>query len=336
MKILKNHSLKNYNTFGINVNAKLFTKVHSIDDFKKISKTKEFRDNKILLLGSGSNILFIKDFDGLVVKDEIKGIEIVTENKDYIWIKAGGGEDWNDFVNYCVDNNYAGIENLSLIPGTVGAAPIQNIGAYGVELKDIFEQLEAINLKNTSISIFKKKDCKFGYRDSVFKNKLKGKYFISSVTLRLNKKPVFKTSYGAIEDTLKDLDLKKNIKNISSVVSKIRESKLPYPKEIANAGSFFKNPVVDEKKFNDLMKRYPSIPNFKTGKSIKVSAAWFIEKCGWKGKRIGNIGVHDKQALVLVNYGNAGGKEIKKLAEDIVESVKSKFGIILNLEVSIV
>ncbi len=339
MIIQKNISLKNLNTFGIDVSAKYFAEISSVDELRELLATEEFKTNKRFILGGGSNILLTQDVDALVIKNNLKGIEVVRETDSEVFLKVGSGEVWHDIVLHTVEKNWGGIENLSLIPGSVGAAPVQNIGAYGVEVREAFENLEAINLESGELELFSAEDCLFGYRDSVFKNKLKDQYFITSVTFRLKKNPQeFTTSYKTLKETLAT----KNIENIdlatvSETVSEIRRSKLPYPDKIPNAGSFFKNPVVSKKVFDQLTQEHGEMPHHvQENGDVKLQAAWFIEQCGWKGKRVGNAGVHDKQALVLVNFGGATGLEIKKLSEDIQESVQKKFGVLLEPEVTII
>lgn len=283
-------------------------------------------------------MLFTKNFDGLLIKNNIKGIEVVEETDEEIILRVGAGEVWHDFVMYCVANNYAGLENLSLIPGTVGASPMQNIGAYGVEVKDVILNVETMHLKDLTIKNFSNETCEFDYRSSVFKTSQKGKYFITAVIFKLSKKPKINSSYGAIEDELKKMGVvHPSIQDVSKAVINIRQSKLPDPKEIGNSGSFFKNPVVDLEKKEELLHRYPSIPYYpqKDG-TFKIAAGWLIEACGWKGKRIDDFGVHSKQALVLVNYGGASGTQIYNLSEDIIASVRNTFGIELEREVNII
>jgi UDP-N-acetylmuramate dehydrogenase len=283
-------------------------------------------------------MLFTSDFDGLVIKINIGGIEVVNETDEHVYIKVGAGVVWHDLVLYCIERNYAGMENLSLIPGTVGAAPMQNIGAYGVEIKEIFENLEAIHMQTGQSRIFGNADCLFGYRESIFKKELKGQYVIVNVTFRLNKVPVFNTSYGAILDTLKTMNVQDlSIKAISDAVCQIRKSKLPDPAEIGNAGSFFKNPEIPLEQYNKLQQQYPQIPGYVvSAQTMKVPAGWLIEQTGWKGKQVGNTGVHKNQALVLVNYGKAQGNEIKALSEEVQRTVHEKFGIWLQAEVNFV
>jgi len=339
MQIRENILLKPYNTFGIDANAKYFASFESVDDLQKLltdSLVKEQRNK--MILGGGSNILLTKDVEGIVLKNEIFGIDVIKEDEDHIYVKAGAGENWHRLVMYCVKNNYAGMENLSLIPGNVGASPMQNIGAYGVEVKDIFLELEAYHVQDKTKVRFSLPDCEFGYRDSVFKRKYKNQFVITSVTYRLNKKPVFQTSYGAIQQELEKMNVKKlSIQAISKAVVHIRSSKLPDPKEVGNAGSFFKNPQVDKEQFKQLQKEFPSIPSFPIDEQhVKVPAGWLIEQCGWKGFRKGDAGCYPKQALVLVNYGDAKGEDIYALSEEILQSVKAKFSIDLEREVNVV
>ncbi|MDF2157769.1 UDP-N-acetylmuramate dehydrogenase [Algoriphagus sp. CAU 1675] len=335
MNIQENISLQAFNTFGINKNARFFTVCKSIDDLKDSLSFAAKKNLPVLILGGGSNILLTKDLEALVMKNELKGIHKIKEDKEYVWVEVGAGEIWHDWVMTAIENNWAGIENLSLIPGTVGASPMQNIGAYGVEIKEVFEELKALNRKTLEIEKFDAEACQFGYRESVFKNELKDQYIICSVTFRLRKNPIFKTEYGAIQEILeKNKSQKISIKSISDAVIAIRKSKLPNPKEIGNAGSFFKNPTISNKQYERIRSEYPQIPGYPTEEGIKIPAAWLIEQAGWKGKRFGEIGVHEKQPLVLVNYGKGEGKEVKSLSEKIQKSVLEKFGIQLTPEVN--
>jgi UDP-N-acetylmuramate dehydrogenase len=346
MKIQKNYNLSKLNTFGINAYASFFVEIKSETDLQELLNLPEFKENKKIFLGGGSNILFTKDWNGIVVLNKLKGIEITKEDLENIEIRSMGGELWNDLVIFAVKNNYWGIENLSLIPGTVGAAPIQNIGAYGVELKDTLVNIEAFEIETSKKRIFTKEECKLGYRNSIFKNELKGQYFISAITLKLSKIPKINISYGALKKYLDEHKIEiRNSKaspvglrprDISDAISAIRRSKLPDPKIIGNAGSFFKNVFVEKNKLAKLLEKYPDMPHFTEDEIIKIPAGWLIEQCKWKGKRLGNVGVHEKQALVLVNYGNANGKEILELANKIMASVKEKFGLELVPEVNIV
>ncbi len=334
MEIKKNISLKPYNTFGIDVSASSFIEVDSVEDLKSI-----LQDNSqpLLILGGGSNLLFTKDFDGLAIKNNLKGIEIVAEYENEVHIKVGAGEVWHQFVLFCIAKGYAGIENMSLIPGNVGASPMQNIGAYGVEVKDVIIEVEAFNLKDYSTQLFSNKACDFGYRTSIFKTTEKGNYFITAVTFKLKKQAEINTSYGAIDSELQRMEITSpTIKDVSDAVINIRSSKLPDPKEIGNSGSFFKNPVVSEVVKNEILENHPNAPNYpQANGGFKMAAGWLIEQCGWKGKRIDDYGVHKLQALVLVNYGGAKGEDIYALSEDIIASVKDKFGIELEREVNI-
>ncbi len=329
-----NHSIQTYNTFGIQVKAKEFVAISSLKELKEALLFNE--KEQTLFLGGGSNMLFTKDFEGLIIKNEIKGRIIQKEDDENVLIKFYSGENWHESVMYCVENGYSGIENLSLIPGTMGAAPMQNIGAYGVELESVFVELEALNLKTLELETFTHQQCEFGYRESVFKRKLKNQYFIFSVTLKLSKQFVPKISYGDIQSVLSEKGvINPNIKDVSDAVISIRQSKLPDPKELGNSGSFFKNPTISQEVYNQLKFDYPEMKGFPNEHGVKIPAAWLIENAGWKGKRIGNTGSHAKQALVLVNYGGASGLEVKSLAYQIIDSIKSKFNITLEPEVNI-
>jgi UDP-N-acetylmuramate dehydrogenase len=328
--------LKPFNSFGISAIANEFIEIASFDQLKLLIQSQKL--NNFLVLGGGSNILFTKDFDGLILKNQLLGISVLEENNETVLVKAAGGENWHNFVRHCVSNGWGGIENLSLIPGSVGAAPLQNIGAYGVEIKESLVSLEAINLLTGELKTFNNEQCQFGYRESIFKHQLKGQYFICSVTFKLNKNAVPNISYGDISKVLNEWNiLQPDIADVSDAVIHIRTSKLPDPALIGNAGSFFKNPVIDLSKFLDLQKRFPDIKSFPAADGkIKIPAAWLIEQCGFKGKRFGNVGVHENQALVLVNYGGGTGKDILELSKRIIESVKEKFGIELQTEVNII
>lgn len=338
MKVAENISLHPYNTFGITARARFFTEIFSVADLQEVLKHPDYQAMPKLILGGGSNILLTGDFEGLVIKISITGIEQVAEDADHVYLKVGAGVVWHTLVMYCIENNFAGLENLSLIPGTVGAAPMQNIGAYGVEIKETFESLEAIHMQTGEVRQFTHAQCGFGYRESIFKKELKGEYIITSVTFMLNKVPVFNTSYGAIQDILKQMNVQQlNLRAVSDAVIQIRRSKLPDPAEIGNAGSFFKNPEISREQFEALQAQYPAIPGYVTSPdTVKVPAGWLIEQCGWKGKIIGKAGVHKNQALVLVNYGGANGHEIKALSEQVQQSVKEKFGIDLQTEVNFI
>jgi UDP-N-acetylmuramate dehydrogenase len=336
MLIRENISLKPLNTFGMDVSARWFTALRENEQLNELFGAAEWKNKPRFILGGGSNILFTKNVDALVVRNELKGIEVVKEDADFVYVRSGAGEVWHEFVMDCIKNNRAGVENLSLIPGSVGAGPMQNIGAYGVELKDVFHELEAYHLEEGITKVFSAEECKFGYRESVFKHELKNQFFITSVTFRLKKKPDLNTSYGAIEKELEVMGVKEpTIAAISQAVINIRSSKLPDPKQIGNAGSFFKNPVVSAEKHAQLKKDFPEIVSFPNGEDFKLAAGWMIEKCDWKGKRFGDAGVHKNQALVLVNYGNAKGNEIYDLSTRVLESVMEKFGVMLEREVNI-
>jgi UDP-N-acetylmuramate dehydrogenase len=339
IKIEENINLKPYNTFGIEANARYFCKISTEEELEELLSSEVYKNERHLILGGGSNILFTKDFDGLIIKVDLQGIKQQEETDDTIDLNVKSGELWHNLVLYCVQQNLGGIENLSLIPGTVGAAPIQNIGAYGIEVKEVIQKVEAINLLTGERKSFTNAECMFGYRESIFKHELREKYFISSVTLTVTKKNhLLNTSYGAIQDTLKAMQVTEpTIKNISDAVIHIRKTKLPDPMIIGNAGSFFKNPTITLSQYEQLKNSYSEIPGYPSvNQSVKVPAGWLIEQCGWKGKRVNNIGVHAQQALVLVNYGNGKGNEIFQLAKNILTSVKEKFDITLTTEVNIV
>ena len=331
----RNKSLLAFNTFGIDATASHFSSFDSIASLKELLLNRH--DMPLFILGGGSNILFTQDFNGLVLKNEILGFEILEENEETVLVKAGAGMNWHEFVLKCISLDYGGVENLSLIPGNVGASPMQNIGAYGVEIKDVFHSLEAFHIETGEVRVFNKEECNFGYRESVFKNIYKDQYVITSVTFLLTKKPIFKTSYGAIKAELEAMGVEElSIKAISNAVINIRSSKLPNPKEIGNAGSFFKNPVIKKEQFDELIKNFPEIANYPLPNGdVKIAAGWLIDSLGWKGKRIGDYGVHKNQALVLVNYGNSSGGDIYNLSTDILNSVKQTFGIELEREVNI-
>ena len=338
IRIQEHVDLLSYNTFKIAAKARYFTSVTTVVDLRELINHPVYKQHKHLIVGGGSNMLLTGDYEGIVIKNDLRGIETVSENDSTITLKAGAGEPWHAFVIFCVTNNYGGVENLSLIPGTIGAAPMQNIGAYGVEVKDLIQTVEAVDTSSGELHVFTNAECEFGYRESVFKRKLKGKYFISSVTLTLTKKNhVLNTSYGAIQQTLDQQQTVPSIKSISDAVIAIRQQKLPDPKVIGNAGSFFKNPTIDHSQYELIKKEYPEIPGYiSENQQVKVPAGWLIEQCGWKGKRIGDVGVHPHQALVLVNYGNGSGENVLSLAQDILASVKNKFAIELQPEVNII
>jgi len=337
MIIENNISLKHLNTFGIDVNAKEFVVIKSHQDLQGLIAQRDLTKEKFLILGGGSNLLFTKDFTGLILKIEITGIELINEDDQHVWVKAGGGVVWHDFVLYCIEKGWGGLENLSLIPGTVGASPIQNIGAYGVEVKDVIEEVIGIDLITKQIKTIHSSDCRFEYRSSIFKTELKNKFLITEVVFKLSKKPMLHIEYGAIKDELKRENIEQpTIKDVSNAVINIRRSKLPDPAIIGNAGSFFKNPVVTEQKLTELKAIYPSIVFYPFDNQYKLAAGWLIEQSGWKGYRENNVGCHEKQALVLVNYGAAAGDEILRLAQKIQDSIKQKFGVDLEMEVNII
>lgn len=335
MKVEENFLLREYNTFGIDALARYYSVFSDVDGLEECLTIKS--NARRLILGGGSNILFTKNFDGYVLRNEIIGMDVVKEDEHHVYVKIGAGENWHKFVMFCLDRHLAGVENLSLIPGSVGASPMQNIGAYGVEVRDVFHDLEAYHLKDKKMVTFSNADCGFGYRESVFKNKYRDQFVILNVIFRLNKIPEYNTSYGAIEEELEKMDQGISIRSISQAVINIRTSKLPDPKEIGNAGSFFKNPTVEEAVFIHLKNKYSAMPGYpQENGSVKIAAAWLIEQCGWKGYRKGDAGCHSRQALVLVNYGKARGTEIFELSEEIRQSVHGKFGVDLEREVNVV
>ena len=338
MQLYKNFSLKNYNTFAIDAYAKYFTTFSSTTDLQNIFQSDNHNRERILVLGGGSNILFTNNFDGLVLRNEIKGIETIHEDERHVYVKAGAGENWHQFVLHCINKNFSGTENLSLIPGNVGASPMQNIGAYGAEIKDIFFSLEAYHLEEKKIITFTLNDCEFGYRESIFKKKYKDQFVILNVIFRLSKIPVYNISYGAIEDELNKMQVKSlSIKLVSNAIINIRRAKLPDPKFVGNAGSFFKNPLISSEQLQQLLIEHPAIPAFQINEStFKIPAGWLIEQCGWKGYRKNDAGCYDKQALVLINYGKASGKEILDLSKEIKTSIYEKFKVMLEKEVNVI
>lgn len=336
MKIQSNHSLKELNTFGIDVQAKNYVEAKSLNDLIQLCKANTAE--QLFFLGGGSNMLLTQDIQKTVVKVDLKGIEIIQEDEDFVWVEAQAGENWHEFVLWAVQNNYGGIENLSLIPGNVGTTPIQNIGAYGVELKDVMSGCSTLEIKSQEQQQFTTAQCEFGYRESVFKNKLKNQHVITAVTFKLTKKDhQLKTSYGAIQEELDQAGITEpTIQDVSTAVINIRNSKLPNPKEIGNSGSFFKNPVISKQQFQNIQNSYPTIPHYQVDEQyFKIPAGWLIEKAGFKGSRYGDAGVHEKQALVLVNYGNASGTEILRLAQTIQKNVFKLFQINIEAEVNI-
>lgn len=337
MELQENVSLKPYNTFGIDVSARAFSLFESQEELKQHLEV-PIADSSLLILGGGSNILLTRDFDGLVLKNEIRGVEVVGEDEEHVYVRAGAGENWHQFVLYCLERGFAGVENLSLIPGNVGASPMQNIGAYGVEIKDVFHQLEAFHIQDKAARIFTREECRFGYRESVFKRQFRNQYVITHVTYRLYKKPRFNTSYGAIQQELEKMGVQElSIQAISQAVIHIRTSKLPDWRVTGNAGSFFKNPQIPNEQYRYLKEQYPGMVAYPVDEQhTKLAAGWLIEQCGWKGFRKGDAGCYPKQALVLVNYGHATGKEILALSEEIIASVQQRFGVLLEREVNVI
>jgi len=337
LQIQQNVSLKNFNSFGIEASAKYFAEISHEDELKELFMDPKWKDAPRLVMGGGSNMLLLNDYDGLVIRMNIRGIEHRISHDD-VFVEAGAGEVWNDLVTYAVAHQYAGLENLSLIPGSVGASPIQNIGAYGVELKDVFESCRAFEIATGEFKTFTNADCGFGYRESVFKTELKGQYIIVSVKFHLSLKPNLNLKFGAIEQELHHRGIfEPTIKDVSQAVSHIRVSKLPDPSTIGNAGSFFKNPVIGTEQFLSVLQRYPDVVNYPAGDGlVKLAAGWLIEQCGWKGKTVGNTGTWKNQALVLVNHGGATGTEIYALSSQIIDSVYTKFGVLLEREVNMI
>lgn len=336
MHFYQNHSLLNFNTFGLNVNARHFFEFDSENELIEMLQHHLIKENPLLVIGQGSNLLFLNDFDGVVLHSAIRGIQVIEETEDAVIIKVGSGVIWDDLVEYCVKQGWSGIENLSLIPGETGAAAIQNIGAYGVEIKDVVQKVNAVRIADGQRCAFELETCRYAYRESVFKKELKGQFIVTSVIIRLSKKPVFNLSYNHLEkEVLKNGAM--NLENIRNTIIQVRESKLPDPKVLGNAGSFFMNPVVKRERYKALQLQYPDMPHyFVSEQEEKIPAGWLIEQCGWKGRTIGNVGVHAKQALVLVNYGGAKGQEIAELAAMIQQSVADMFGINLIPEVNFI
>lgn len=337
MKLFENYSLKNLNTFHVDVRAKKFIIIENTDDLSLVFKEIDLSAEKFLVLGGGSNILFTKDYDGIILHLSFRQLAEVNSDDEFTYIKSEAGMIWDDLVKFAVEKNLGGIENLAMIPGTVGAAPIQNIGAYGQELSESLLQVEYFDLTERKIKSLTNEECKFGYRDSVFKN-LSNKYFIiTSVILKLRKNPSLELSYGNVASKLAECGIKNpTIKDVSNIIRKIRSEKLPDPEFIGNAGSFFKNPVVDQKTFQSIQEKFPDVPSFKQENKIKIPAAWLIEKSGMKGIRIGNVGTFPNQPLVIVNYGNASGEEILEFSKHIRQKVRNTFNIELIPEVNII
>ncbi|WP_214072299.1 UDP-N-acetylmuramate dehydrogenase [Mucilaginibacter sp. dw_454] len=337
LQIQQNVSLINFNTFGVDVNARYFVEINHPEDLAELFMDPQWQQIERLVIGGGSNMLLIKDFEGLAIHMNIRGIEHRINHQE-VFVEAGAGEVWNDLVNYCVQRGFAGMENLSLIPGSVGASPIQNIGAYGVELKDVFSSCKAFEIATGNFRTFSKVDCGFGYRESVFKSELAGQYIIVSVKFDLSLTPNLNLKYGAIEQELEVRGITNpTIKDVSRVVSHIRVAKLPDPSTIGNAGSFFKNPVITTAQFAPIQQQHPDIINYPAGDGlVKLAAGWLIEQCGWKGKVVGNTGTWKNQALVLVNHGGATGQEVYNFSSQIIDSVYTKFGVNLQREVNII
>jgi UDP-N-acetylmuramate dehydrogenase len=335
MQVEQNISLRQFNSFGIDVTARHWAAFQSEEELKELLQVSAKEER--LILGGGSNVLFTKDIDGWVLKNEINGIDLIKEDDAFVYVRAGAGVNWHAFVLYCIERNWAGVENLSLIPGNVGASPMQNIGAYGVEIKEVMEELEAYHVQDHTKVLLTSKDCAFGYRESVFKRTYRNQFVILNVTYKLRKQPVFNISYGAIREELEAMGVKDlSIKAISDAVIKIRSSKLPDPKLIGNAGSFFKNPTVSKQRYDELKAQYPLLAGYVNADgTVKLAAGWLIEQCGWKGYRKGDAGCHAKQALVLVNYGTAKGIDVLELSEAIEKSVQEKFGVELEREVNV-
>ena len=337
MKDFRDYDLSGHNTFGIACRAKRFIEYDNEEELARLLSTERLAENKLLHIGGGSNLLFMNDFDGTVLHSGIKTTEKVSEDEDSVTLRVGSGVVWDDFVAYCVNEGFYGAENLSLIPGETGASAVQNIGAYGVEAKDIIETVETVNLRNGERRIFSNDECHYGYRSSTFKHELKGQYAVTHIIYRLSKEPCFHLDYGNIRSRLEAEGMEVSLHNLRETIIKIRQEKLPDPKVTGNAGSFFMNPVVTEKKFESLIKAYPQMPHYPAPQNrIKIPAGWLIESCGWKGKSLGKAGVHEHQALVLVNRGGAKGEDIMRLAEAVCKSVRDKFGIEISPEVNVI
>ncbi len=336
MEFQNDISLKPYNTFGIDVKAKLFVAPETQSELDETLSSPGLMSERLLIVGEGSNLVFVNDFNGLIIKVSTKGIEMLKETNDEIFIKVQAGENWDHFVQYCVENNWGGLENMSMIPGCVGASPVQNVGAYGSEAKDVITKVETVDIRTKEKRFFSNEECKFAYRNSIFKI-LYGKYVVTAVEFCLNKKPTINLQYEALNRELqKEGIFQPDIQNVRDAVCRIRREKLPSPDEIGNAGSFFKNPVIDNLAFKKIQKEYPNIIHYQDKNGIKLAAAWMIEQCGWKGKSMGQAGVHSRQALVLVNLGNATGKEVLALSQAIQQSVRERFGVLLEPEANII
>lgn len=336
LTVQRNIELQPYNTFGISAIASHFIEITNTQELEQLAQQPEWELPK-LILGGGSNILLTKNVEGLVIKLATKGIELIGETDESVFLNVQAGENWHQFVLYSIENNWAGIENLSLIPGCVGASPMQNIGAYGVEINQVVTEVRAFHINKKEFHTFSKEECEFGYRTSIFKTKEKGNYIITDVTFELRKEPILNISYGAISSTLAEKKIEQpSIQDVSAAVIEIRQSKLPDPKEIGNSGSFFKNPIVERKELDRLQKDYPSIPFYEVGERVKIPAGWLIEQCGWKGKKVGNTGTYKNQALILVNHGGATGKEVYDHALRIKASVFEQFQIEIEPEVNLI
>ncbi len=338
MKIETNKSLLELNTFGVPCTASSFVSISNLEQLRSALQYSNAQQKNLLILGGGSNVLLPSQFDGLVLSNDLKGIRKFHEDREHVWVECMGGENWDDLVRFSVSNKWGGLENLSLIPGSVGAAPMQNIGAYGIELCDSFDYLLAMEIKTGALRVFDKQDCEFGYRESVFKRALKGQYVIVSIVVRLAKKPKLVLSYGAIKAKLAEKKLQPSVAAVREVVVEIRRAKLPDPASIGNCGSFFKNVLVSTKVLERIKKDYPEVPSYPQDDptKVKIPTGWLVEKCGWKGKRVGNTGAYEKQALVLVNHGGATGEEVLELSEKIIASVKQKFDIAIEREVNVI
>ncbi|MFV5699458.1 UDP-N-acetylmuramate dehydrogenase [Flavobacterium sp. ZT3R17] len=337
MEILHNFSLKKHNTFGIEAKAKQFVAVHSSEELKTILQ--ENKSQKKFILGGGSNMLLTKDIDALVIHIDLKGKKIIEENDDFVWVESQAGESWHEFVLWTINQNFGGLENMSLIPGNVGTTPVQNIGAYGTEIKDTFVSCESMTIENQEIKTFTKEECQFGYRESVFKNESKDKYVITSVVFKLTKRNhKINTSYGDITSELEKNNITNpTLKDVSNAVIAIRQSKLPDPKQLGNSGSFFKNPILLKSDFEKIHQQFPEMKYYDVSETeVKVPAGWLIEQAGFKGKRFGDAGIHKNQALVLVNYGNATGQEILNISKDIQATIFKTFGIHIEAEVNVI
>lgn len=336
MEVRENYSLKNYNTFGIDVKCRYFVESDTESEFLEFVSSYELKPEEIMVLGEGSNFLFTDDFDGTVFYPTMKGMEIVEENDEHVWVKVGAGEVWDDFVAWAVEQGYGGVENLSLIPGHVGAAPVQNVGAYGMEAGDTIERVEAIQIEKARKETISAADCRFAYRDSIFKGEWKNRYIVTYVVFRLTKVPEFRLNYGSVREELQKLG-EVCLKNIRRAIIQIRRAKLPDVKELPNAGSFFKNPVVSREQAGQLKERYPELPVYPVDEDrVKLAAGWLIEQCGWKGKDLGKAGVYEKQALILVNRAGASGVEVARLANEVKKSVFMTFGVWIEPEVYVI